>query len=261
MSHESDEGTRVAGTRTAEQTVELAASPERVWRALTEAAELERWFPLEARVEPGEGGEIYMSWRNEFAGTSRVLAWDPPRRLATSWGEWDGEGGVSQVTEYRLEAAGDGTRLTVVTSGFPDDPAWDDWVEGTRQGWRFELASLKHYLEEHEGRDRGVLYLRRRVGLDRDGAWGRMFGPDGVGERPQGGEPFAEDPPWQYAAVVDDPPAGLLRLTVEPCMSDPDRKDVTVFLSAWGAHDERLEELRRTWTERLERIFPEGETL
>lgn len=33
-----------------------------VWRALTEAEELTRWFPLQARVTPGEGGEIWMSW-------------------------------------------------------------------------------------------------------------------------------------------------------------------------------------------------------
>lgn len=249
-------------SRSVEHEVEIAASPERVWRALTDATELERWFPLEARVEPGEGGEIFMSWGNEFAGTSRILAWEPPRRLATSWGAWDGEGGPSQVTEYRLEASGGGgTRLRVVTSGFPDDPDWDDWVEGTRQGWRFELESLRHYLEEHAGSDRGVLYLRRRVALGRSEAWGRMFDADGVGKRPHGGEPFAEDPPWQYAAVVEDPPSGLLRLTVEPSMAEPDARDVTVFLSAWGGQEERLEALRAEWTDRLERLFPEGETL
>ncbi len=248
------------GTRSVERVVEVEASPERVWRALTEAAELERWFPLEARVEPGEGGEIFMGWGNEFAGTSGILAWEPPRLLATTWGDWEGEG-PDQVTEYRLEPTGDGTRLTVVTSGFPDDPDWDDWVEGTRQGWLFELQSLKHYLEEHAGSDRGVLYLRRRVGLSRAEAWERMFAADGVGERPQGGEPFAVEPPWQYAAVVDDPPSGLLRLTVEPAMGDPDRRDVTVFLSAWGGHDGRLGELGAGWRERLERLFPEGEAL
>ena len=52
-------------TRSATGRIELHASPEAVWKALTDAAELVRWFPLEARVEPGEGGSIFMSWKNE----------------------------------------------------------------------------------------------------------------------------------------------------------------------------------------------------
>lgn len=44
--------------------IEIDATPERVWKALTDAADLVRWFPLEAKVEPGEGGGIYMSGRS-----------------------------------------------------------------------------------------------------------------------------------------------------------------------------------------------------
>ena len=32
--------------------------------------------------------------------------------------------------------------------------AWDDEVEGITEGWQAELASLRHYLERHRGRDR-----------------------------------------------------------------------------------------------------------
>ena len=254
----SDEG------RQAREDVWLDASPERVWRALTDAEELERWFPLEARVEPGEGGEIYMSWGNEFAGSSRIVAWEPPRRLATSWGAWDGEAGGGQVTEYRLQAEDGGTRLRVVTSGFPDDPSWDEWVEGTRHGWRFELASLKHYLERHAGRDRDVLYLRRRTRLSRDEAWERLEADAGVEAATRGlaaGEPVADAPPWQYAARLEEPRGALMRLTVDPCMEEPDRRDVTVFLSTWGDAGDGFGELGRAWSERLERLFPEGETV
>lgn len=65
-------------TRSATGRVEVEASPERVWKALTDAAELVRWFPLEARVEPGEGGTVFMSWKNEYAGESKILAWRRP---------------------------------------------------------------------------------------------------------------------------------------------------------------------------------------
>ncbi|MFW6084618.1 MAG: SRPBCC family protein, partial [Gemmatimonadota bacterium] len=72
-------------TRSASGRIELDASPERVWKALTDAADLVRWFPLEARVEPGEGGSVHMSWKNEYAGTSEILTWEPNERLAISW--------------------------------------------------------------------------------------------------------------------------------------------------------------------------------
>lgn len=248
-----------AGGRTAEGEERIEAPPERVWRALTEAAELERWFPLEARVEPGVGGSIRMSWKNEFAGEMEILAWDPPRRLRTSWA-FGSEPGEAQVTDYRLEGDGGDTVLRVVTSGFPEDAEWDEWVEGTRRGWRFELRSLKHYLEEHPGRDREVVYLRRRVPLGAAAAWERLFGPGGFEPRPLGGRPFDRTPPVQYAAVVDDPPGGLLRFSVEPSHAGDGTRDVTLWLSAWGAHGPRLEEVRHAWAEALDRLFPEGET-
>jgi uncharacterized protein YndB with AHSA1/START domain len=39
-----------------EMTIDVNAPADAVWSALTEARELTRWFPLEARVVPGEGG-------------------------------------------------------------------------------------------------------------------------------------------------------------------------------------------------------------
>ena len=44
--------------RTLEKEVFINASPERVFRALTEPAELERWFVQKAEVELRPGGAI-----------------------------------------------------------------------------------------------------------------------------------------------------------------------------------------------------------
>lgn len=252
--------------RTAEGEVHIDAPPERVWQALTEAAELERWFPLEADVEPGEGGTIRLSWKNEYEGTCRILRWEPGRRLTTSWewGEGDGDSesaAGSQVTDYVLEPADGGTHLRVVTSGFPDDPAWDDWVEGTVRGWKYELESLKHYLERQAGRDRSVVYLRRRVRLPAAEVWARLFGEEGFGARPLGGDPFDDTEPTQYAAVVEDPPGAMLRLSAEPCHLGVDAVDATVWLADWSGSEDRLRTLESEFSARLERLFPEGETV
>ncbi len=266
--------------RRAEGSVEIDAPIERVWQALTEAAELERWFPLEARVEPGEGGSVWMSWKNEFAGESRILVWNPPRHLRITWGSVDAEtladdagstgaeeaesssAGAAQVTDYLLEGRGGRTFLRAVTSGFPADATWDEWVEGTRLGWAFELRSLKHYLERHAGKDRQVVYLRRRVPLDRERVWERLFGPEVLSDRPLGGRPVHDEPPKQYAALVEDPPGALMRISTEPCGPGIQARDVTFFLSSWNEETgPRLEALRREWTDLMERVFPEGETV
>ncbi|MGH7475574.1 MAG: SRPBCC family protein [Longimicrobiales bacterium] len=252
-------GATGAGKRSAAGEVEIAAPIERVWRALTEAAELERWFPLEARVEPGPDGSIYMSWKNEFAGESKILVWDEPYHLRTSWG-FEAVEGEAQVTDYVLESRGGGrTVLRVITSGFPDDAQWDAWVEGTVRGWAFELRSLKHYLENYAGRDRTVVYLRRRVALNESEAWARLFGPGGV-EPPCVTDALIDHtPPLQYAAVLAAPEGALFRASLEPGRPATDTRDVTLWLAVWDeAGRRRLPALERAWRARLERLFPEG---
>ena len=254
------EPTPEAAGRTAEGEIEIDAPIERVWRALTEARELERWFPLEARVEPGEGGSMWLSWRNEFAGASQILKWQPPHLLRTAW-QFHPDDSAAQVTDYILEARGGRTRLRVVTSGFPSDASWDEWIEGTVRGWRFELQSLRTYLEEHDGHDREVVYLRRRVRASREEAWSRLFGAGGMSNAPLGGEAFDLAAPVQYAARLDDPPGALLRISIEPAGADGTERDVTFWLSDWSGDGARRAQLSAEWTAMLERVFPEGETV
>lgn len=248
-----DHGSR---TREARGEITIQAPPETVWRALTEARELEAWFPLEARVEPGADGRIWMSWGHEYAEEMRIEAWDPPRHLRTTWGWGDDS---PQITDYRLEGKGGQTTVRVVTSGFPAGSSWDDLVEGTRLGWLFELAQLKHYLEHHAGAPRRAVFLRRRVSLERAEAWARLTGPDGVDLDGLARSVVDHTPPWQFAAVVDDPTDGLLRLTVDPTHTDPGLRDVTVWVAGWGVEPSTMEAVAERWSRRLAELFPEGE--
>ena len=246
-------------TRSAEGRVSIQSTPERVWQALTDARELERWFPLDAQVQPGEGGTIFMSWRNEFAGEMQILVWDPPRHLRTSWSFGEGEQ-PAQVTDYLIEARGGATVLRVVTSGFPTDASWDGWVEGTKRGWAFELRSLKHYLERHAGDPRHVAYVRRRVAVEREEAWRRLSTDLRLARLMMAGTAFDDHPGSQRAAVVDDPADGLVRISIEPGGPGSTGHEVVLWLPAWGDQERRVEELRREWSDALERVFPEGTT-
>jgi uncharacterized protein YndB with AHSA1/START domain len=60
---------------------------ERVWDAVTRPEELAHWFPSEVAIEPRSGATIRFSGDpNVEASTGTVLAFDPPRRLAFTWG-------------------------------------------------------------------------------------------------------------------------------------------------------------------------------
>jgi uncharacterized protein YndB with AHSA1/START domain len=52
-----------------------------VWKALADAHELTRWFPLQADVESRIGGRVSWRWGDHFAMVSRVYEWQPHRLL------------------------------------------------------------------------------------------------------------------------------------------------------------------------------------
>lgn len=72
--------------RSHETVVEIAAPAEAVWKAISEADEIMRWFAPQAKVEPGPdgsmvGGTMWLSWGAGVEGTSRIEIWEPGKRL------------------------------------------------------------------------------------------------------------------------------------------------------------------------------------
>src|SRR5689334_14016537 len=83
--------------RALEDRIVLDASVEAVWRALTDAEELMRWFPLQATVEPGVGGTITLSWGESGAGGATIAIWEPNRRLRTVESRRDKAGRLVEI--------------------------------------------------------------------------------------------------------------------------------------------------------------------
>lgn len=172
---------RMVMNRTVEAKLEIDAPVDAVWKALTDARELTRWFPLNARVRPGEGGSIWISWGQPFEGESAITIWEPNSHLKTGWpftatGEGDKR---TLVVDYHLESVGGKTILRLVHSGFGVGGAWDAEYDGVTRGWAFELGGLRHYLEHHRGQDRRAIWVRRPTSLRADEAAARLIGPDG----------------------------------------------------------------------------------
>lgn len=173
-----------------EMSIDIDAPADAVWSALTEAKELTRWFPLEAKVIPGEGGSMYWGWGGDWGGESKIQAWEPDRRLKlveTRQGfDADGKpldrpcGNRDLIVEVTLESHAGKTRVRLVHSGFGSGADWDDELDGVSNGWQIELRGLKDYVEKYRGRDRLFAWARASSELPQDEAWARLTGPDGV---------------------------------------------------------------------------------
>jgi len=116
----------------------LAHSPERVWRALTEPAELEHWFPTTIEGERARGAPLTFAFRAvdiaDMEGT--MLACDPPRLLEFSWG--------GDVLRFEIERDGHGCRLFLSDTFSPVGKAARDGA-----GWHVCLERLIAAVDGH----------------------------------------------------------------------------------------------------------------
>jgi uncharacterized protein YndB with AHSA1/START domain len=134
----------------------LAHPVERVWRAISEPAELGRWFPAAADWTPGPGETF-----EAYGGTGEVTEVDPPHRLAWTYG---GDG-----FSFELASHEGGCRLVFVH-------VFDDrsLAAQTAAGWETYLSRLEphlaggHLSEEEAHQQWGDVHERyaERFGID-----------------------------------------------------------------------------------------------
>jgi uncharacterized protein YndB with AHSA1/START domain len=134
--------------------IEIAATPERVFRSLTDAAELEAWWGADDMyrtfdwvIDLRAGGKWSARARGADGMESTVdgeyLEVDPPKRLVYTWRpSWD-DYAVTTV-QYDLQPTATGTRLLVTHTGFGDRAMA---ASGTGEGWRRVLEWMGDYVE------------------------------------------------------------------------------------------------------------------
>ena len=144
-------------SRSHETIIDLKATPEEVFRALTDPEQIVKWFVPGARVEPRVGGEYVKVWGPGMESTSTISAWEPGKHFGTQSersktyghkGPVD-TGVVQMCVDYHIESLGGGiTRLRLVQSGFGPEAAWDDEFTDTKSGWADFLKKLKELVEK-----------------------------------------------------------------------------------------------------------------
>lgn len=257
------------GTRSLTSSIELDATPEQVWEMIATAEGLARWFPVEARVTPGEGGEIWFSWgEHVMQGAAKIVSWEPPHRLVSEWG------GLHD--EYTIEGKGGKTTLTIVNNGFGEGGDWDEMYDSVRTGWMFELGGLKHALANHPGKARTVLRSAKRCPPDRDALSAIVhdhgIAPDSDLRTAKAGDSVTlhldgigaveghvavANQPRDMAIITPEFNNAYWRILLEPPCGGPPEPvmDATLWASTYGLDEQRQREVKDSITRTLERLI------
>ena len=152
-----------ANTDRIERQILLRAPRRRVWRALTDAAEFGTWFgvKMEGTFAPGAHvrGAITHPRYEHVVFDITIERMEPERLFSWRWHPYAVEPGVDYSAEpttlvvFELSDAPDGTRLTVVESGFDQVPlarrAQAYRMNG--EGWTIQMQAIEKYVATAAG--------------------------------------------------------------------------------------------------------------
>ena len=140
--------------------IQIAAPPERVFRALSDANELKRWFSgpdcpakswkMDAHVGgqysyATQNGSITVNGVSEFECHGEILECDPPRLLVYTWiANWHDDASKATIVRWELEKKGSGTLVKVTHSGLASMPIAREDYSG---GWTGVVQMLKKFVE------------------------------------------------------------------------------------------------------------------
>jgi uncharacterized protein YndB with AHSA1/START domain len=163
----------------------LRHPPEKVWRALTDSAELAAWFPAAVELDLRLDGRIVFSFEGEeSSGDGVIRSYDPPRLLEYNWG--------AEIQRWELTPTPDGCLLKL-TATYDDRPGSASFTAG----WTLCLDALdqvlggasiprEHYallhehfvktygLDEGEVREDGSIHFERQLTAPKEQVWPRL---------------------------------------------------------------------------------------
>lgn len=130
----------------------IAATPERVWDALTRPEiSAQYWFGYRVKADGKPGDRMTAHSPNgKLAHDDPIIESDPPRRLVYGWQPLykDMQGERPSRVTFELEALNGQTRLTIVHDAFDEGSKIFGLIS---KGWPAVLSSMKSYLETGRG--------------------------------------------------------------------------------------------------------------
>lgn len=159
--------------------IELAATPDEVWAAISTGPGIDSWFLGHSTIEPGLGGRTSFEMGGEVEH-STVTAWEPGKRFAYRSDE--APDGSFMAFEYFIEGRdGGGTSMRFVHNGLLSGDDWETQYDAMRDGDAMYLRKLATYVAYFAGRAvRQTVFLLGPQVTDGDRVWGAFTDAVGV---------------------------------------------------------------------------------
>jgi uncharacterized protein YndB with AHSA1/START domain len=254
--------------RSIELEIEVAGTPEEVWRAIATGPGISSWYvPHTVEERPGGAASASFGHGPEMQVSGRVAAWEPPPPRSAELGPvsdaatsgpigrvvFDGGEAVDGLAfEWLIEARAGGTCIVrLVNTGFGSGKEWDDQYDAMTDGWRLFLLNLKLHLEHFPGQTATALLPMATWTGPRDETWAALTDALGIPSKPVVGErvqtraqdapPLAgtvvEAAPWRLALLIDQPAPGTAFLAAE---GSGDRVGVSVWSYLYGSDRDHI---------------------
>jgi uncharacterized protein YndB with AHSA1/START domain len=120
-----------------------------VWRAVTDPSEMRAWFPTRIEIDEWRVGAKlvhHFDAHDIEPLPGEVLEWDPPRRVAFTWG--------ADTVGFELAPSPDGGTIFVLTEELDANHA-----ARNAAGWEACLDRLQHGTERQDWKDRFDHYV------------------------------------------------------------------------------------------------------
>lgn len=152
--------TAAAGSNTdrIEKEIVLDSPRSRVWRAITDVREFNKWFGVVLTSPFAPGAEVSGKLANKAYEHVTLTVWveamEPERRFSFRWHPYAIEPGVDYASEpttlvtFTLADVEGGTRLTVVESGFdaiPESRRAKAFTSNAK-GWAAQVENIRKHL-------------------------------------------------------------------------------------------------------------------
>ena len=136
-------------TRSHRAEIELSATVEDVWTAVTDIEYLKNWLALDGEFTPQIGRPFSLSLRDGSEMTGRIDIFMPPRRMRLVLASREGEEPLSSgpiTVDYQLLERDDKVQLIISIVGIPASEDWEEYYRLSDDRWQNALVELKHAL-------------------------------------------------------------------------------------------------------------------
>ena len=138
-------------TRMFKQDIDLPATAEEVWSALTQIEQLKLWVVEDGEFNAHIGGRFDVVFRDGTASRGRIDVYLPKKRMRMVNVLRDGEEPLASgpiTTEFLLQEHEDHTHLRVTAAGIPATEDWEEDYHRVEARWQNGLLELEELLRQ-----------------------------------------------------------------------------------------------------------------